>query len=95
MSYADVGPVRPEGHPTIYVRPADITAAEAMLGTLERKMSRLTHEIPACCMDQILVDMQEDVVGVPPAWLRLLRRVARLVICYRNAVDDEEVPPSP
>jgi hypothetical protein len=77
------------------VRPADITAAEAMLGTLERKMSRLTHEIPACRMDQIPVDMQEDVVGVPPAWLRLLRRVARLVICYRNAVDDEEVPPSP
>ena len=31
--------------------------------------------------------MQEFVVGVPPAWLRLFRRVARAVVVYRDAVE--------
>ena len=34
--------------------------------------------------------MQEFVVGVPPAWLRLFRRVARAVLVYREAVEATE-----
>ena len=31
--------------------------------------------------------MQEVVVGVPPVWLHLFRRVARVVLVYRDAVE--------
>ena len=34
--------------------------------------------------------MQEFIVGVPPVWLRLFRRVARAVLVYRDAVEAEE-----
>ena len=34
--------------------------------------------------------MQESVVGVPPSWLHLFRRVARAVCVYRDAVEAAE-----
>ena len=34
--------------------------------------------------------MQEFVVGVPPAWLHLFRRVARAVLVYRDVVEANE-----
>lgn len=70
-------------------------AADATLGAIERKMSWLTHDIPTYRIERMPISMQEDVVGVPPAWIRLLRKVARLVICYREAVDADEAPTSP
>ena len=38
-------------------------------------------------MEQIPIVMQEHVVGVPLSWLHLLRRVTRVVLFYREAVE--------
>ena len=38
-------------------------------------------------MEQIPIVMQEHVVGVPPTWLRFLRRVTRAVLCYKEIVE--------
>ena len=54
---------------------------------MERKLARLTQDVPMLRMEQIPMIMQEHVVGVPPTWLRLLKRVTRVILCYREAVE--------
>ena len=58
----------------------------AMLRVVEGKLSYLTHDIPNLRMQRIPIDMQEHVVGVPPLWLHLLRKVSRTFVCYRKAI---------
>ena len=41
-------------------------------------------------IEHIPTAMQEFVVGVPPIWLCLFRRVAREVLVYRDAVEAAE-----
>ena len=61
----DIGPVRPIGHPHMYVRPV---AGEDhdLIRVLEGKLTRLTQRVLALCIEQIPVVMQELVIGIPP-----------------------------
>ena len=47
------------------MRPVDDAGNEAMLHIVERKMVRLTHDVPTLRMERIMMAMQEHVVGVP------------------------------
>ena len=80
---AYIGQVRLDGHPRVFVRPIEARRDDAMLMTLEGKMNRLNNDIPSIRMDMMPIEMQEHVVGVPPAWLRLLRKVFICVIPYK------------
>ena len=78
------------------MQPTEVGRDDAMLMNLEGKMFRLTHDIPNLLMDRIPIEMQEHVVRVPPTWLRLLQKVSRCVICYKEVVvDAAEAPTSP
>ena len=61
-----------------------------MIRVLEGKLARLTQKVPTLQIDHIPAIMQELVVGVPPVWIRLLRRVARAVLVYIDAVEGAE-----
>ena len=50
-------------------------------------MARLTQRVPTLRIEQIPVVMQELVVGIPPIWIRLMRRVARAVLVYIDVVE--------
>ena len=86
---ADIGPVRPEGHPRMYVHPA-VGGDPGLVRVLEGKLARLTQQVSTIRIEHIPTAMQEFVVGVPPVWLRLFRQVARAVLVYRDAVDAAE-----
>ena len=86
---ADIGPVRPEGHPRMFVYPA-MGEDQGLIRVLEGKLARLTQRVPTIRIEHIPAAMQEFVVGVPPVWLHLFRRVARVVLIYREAVEAAE-----
>ena len=86
---ADIGPVRPVGHPRTFVRPV-AGGDPGLVTVLEAKLGRLTERVPTIRIEHLPVAMQESVVGVPPAWIRLFRWVARAVCVYRDAVEAAE-----
>ena len=86
---ADIGPVRPEGHPHMFVCPV-IGEDPGLIRVLEGKLARLTQRVPTLRIEHIPTAMQEFVVGVPPVWLRLFRRVVRAVLVYIEAVEAAE-----
>ena len=86
---ADIGPVRPEGNPCMFVRPV-VGGDPGLVRVLEGKLARLTQQVPTIRIEHIPTAMQEFVVGVPPVWLQLFRGVARAVLVYRDAVDAAE-----
>ena len=45
----------------------------------------MTKGVPTISIERIPIVMQEFVVGIPPNWIRLLRRVARVILHYREA----------
>ena len=83
---ADIGPVHPEGHPRMFVHPV-VGGDPGLVRVLEGKLARLTQRVPMIRIEHIPTTMQEFVVGVPPIWLHLFRRVARVVLVYRDAVE--------
>ena len=83
---ADIGPVRPEGHPRMFVRPV-VGGDPGLVWVLEGKLARLTQRVPTIRIEHIPTAMHEFVVGIPLIWLRLFRRVARAVLVYRDAVE--------
>ena len=86
---ADIGPVRPKEHPHMYVRPV-LGEDQGLIRVLEGKLARLTQRVPTMWIEHILAVMQEFVVGVPLAWIRLLTRVARAVLAYIDVVEAVE-----
>ena len=74
----------------MFVRPV-IGEDLGLIRVLEGKLARLTQRVPMIRIEHIPTAMQEFVVGVPPIWLRLFRRVARAVLVYRDAVEAAEV----
>ena len=86
---ADIGPVRPEGHPRMFVCPV-IGEDPRLIRVLEGKLARLTQRVPTLRIEHISAVMQEFVVEVPPVWLCLLRRVARAVLVYIDVVEAAE-----
>ena len=61
-----------------------------MIRVLEGKLAKLTQRVPTMRIEHILAIMQEYVVGIPPVWIRLLRRVAKSVLVYIDAVEAAE-----
>ena len=86
---ANIGPVRPKGHPRMFVRPV-IGEDQGLIRVLEGKLARLTQRVPTLQIEHIPTSMQEFIVGVPPVWLCLFRRVARVVLVYIEAVEAAE-----
>ena len=54
---AYIGLVWLDGHTRVFVRPLKVGGDDAMLMTLEGKMTCLTHDIPIIRMDMILTEM--------------------------------------
>ena len=61
-----------------------------LIRVLEGKLARLTQRVPTLRIEDIPTIMQEFMVGVPPIWLHLLRRVARVVLVYIDAMEAAE-----
>ena len=63
---------------------------QGLIMVLEGKLARLTQRVPTLRIEHIPAIMQEYVVGIPPVWICLLRRVAREVLVYIEAVEAAE-----
>ena len=61
-----------------------------LIRVLEGKLATLTQRVPTLRIEHIPAIMQELVVGVPPVWIRLLRRVARAILVYIDAIEAAE-----
>ena len=73
----------------MFVRPV-LGKDLGIIRVLEGKLTRLTQRFPTLRIENILIAMQEFVVGVTPVWLRLFRRVVRAVLIYIEAVEAAE-----
>ena len=73
----------------MFVRPV-IGEDPRLIRVLEGKLARLTQRVPTLRIEHIPSVMQEFVVGVPPVWLCLLRRVSRAVLVYIDVVEVSE-----
>ena len=58
-----------------------------MIRVLEGNLARITQRVPTLCIEQIPAIMQELVVGIPPTWMHLMRRVAKAVLFYIEAAE--------
>ena len=85
----DIGPVRPEGNPRMFFHLV-IGEDSGLIRVLEGKLARLTQRVPTLQIEHISTTMQEFIVGVPPVWLRLFRRVVRAVLVYIDVVEAAE-----
>ena len=72
LQNVDIGPVRPEGRPRMFVRPV-LGGDPRLVRVLEGNLARLTQLVLTIRIEHIPTAMQEFVVGVPPVWLRLFR----------------------
>ena len=63
---------------------------QGLIRFLEGKLSRLTQRVPNLRIEQIPTIMHELVVGIPPTWIRLMRRVARAVLVYIKVTEAAE-----
>jgi len=73
----------------MYVHPV-LGEDQGLIRVLEGKLARLTQRVPTLQIEHIPAIMQEFVVGVPPIWIRLLRRVARAILIYIDAIEAAE-----
>ena len=91
--YVDVGPCQENGFPHHRRRGIDDDImgvdVEQMLQSIHLNFVCLTHKVPMVQVKDFLEAMQRQVVGVPRAWVRLFRRLARAVVCYH----DQNPPP--
>ena len=58
---------------------------QGILRVLEGKLTRLTQGVLTIWIEQIPDVMQEFVVGIPPIWRCLLRRVAKDILFFKEA----------
>ena len=65
--------------------------AERMFQSIHSNFVRLTHRAPMVQVKDFPKAMQRQVVGVPRAWVRLFRRLARAVVTFH----DHNPPPPP
>ena len=74
----------------MYVHPV-LGEDQGLIRVLEGKLARLTQRVPTLRIEHIPAIMQEFLVGVPPIWIHLLRRIAKLVLVYIATVEVAEV----
>ena len=55
---------------------------QGLMRVLEGNLARLTQRVPTIQIEQIPAIMQEFVVGIPPAWIHLMRRVVKSILVY-------------
>ena len=60
---------------------------QGLIRVLEGKLAKLTQRVPTLHIEHIPATMQELVVGIPPIWIHLMRRVARVVLVYIDVVE--------
>ena len=53
---ADIGPVRPEGHPRMFVHPV-VGEEPGLIRVLEGKLARLTQRVPTIWIEHIPTSM--------------------------------------
>ena len=70
----------------MYVRPV-VGEDQGLIRVLEGNMAKLTQRVPTLRIEHILAAMQVLVVGIPPVWIRLMRRVARALLVYIDAAE--------
>ena len=61
-----------------------VQQGDDVTGELEDKLERLTLDIPDASIDDLPLRYQRPTAGVPIRFSRLLRRVARAVMCYHE-----------
>ena len=64
---------------------------EQTLQSIHTNFLRLTHRVPMAHVEDLPKAMQHQVVGVPQAWVRLFRWLARAVVTFH----DQNLPPPP
>ena len=84
--HADVGVVRPRGASPLDRRAGArfVPQGDDITEELEENLERLTLDIPNVAIDDLLTRYQRSTMGVPGRFSRLLRRVARAVMCYHE-----------
>ena len=60
---------------------------QGLIRVLEGKLDRITQRVPTLHIEHIPAVMQKLVVGIPPTWICLMRRVARAVLVYIDFVE--------
>ena len=63
---------------------------QGLIRVREGKLSRLTQRVPTLHIDHIPGIMQELVVGIPPVWICLMRRVEIVILVYIDAIEATE-----
>ena len=71
----------------MYVRPV-VGKDQGLIRVLKGKLTRLTQRVPTIWIEQIPSIKQELIVKIPPTWIHLMRRVARVVLVYIEAMED-------
>ena len=93
--YADVGPWWPDGFPHQRQRGRgdEIMGVDVdqTLQSIHTNFVRMTHRVPMAQVEDLPKAMQRQVVGVPLAWVRLFRRLVRVVVAFHN----QNPPPPP
>ena len=84
--HADVGAVSPGGASPLDKRAGArfVPQGDDITMELEENLERLTLDILDADIDDLPTRYQRSTVGVPGRFSRLLRRVARAVMCYHE-----------
>ena len=84
--HADVGTSRPRGASPLdrRARACFMPQGDDITGELEENLEKLTLDIPDADIDDLLTRYQRSMVGVSGRFSRILRRVARAVMCYHE-----------
>ena len=84
--HADVGVARPRGASPLdrRVEARFVPQGDDITGELEENLERLTLDIPDADIDDLPTRYQRSTVAVPGQFNRLLRRVARAMMCYHE-----------
>ena len=85
-SHADVRAARPREASPLDRRVGArfVPQGDDITGELEENLERLTLDIPDADIDDLPMRYQRSTEGVPGQFSRLLRRVARAVMCYHE-----------
>ena len=84
--HADVGAARPRGASPLDRRDGArfVPQGDDITRKLEENLERLTLDIPNASIDDLPLRYQRPAAGVPGRFSRLLRRVARALMCYHE-----------
>ena len=85
-SHANVRAARPGGSSPLdrRARSRFVPRGDDIIRELEENLERLTLDIPDANIDDLPMRYQRSTMGVPGQFSRLLRRVARAVMCYHE-----------